>query len=570
MTPAIDALRRHLNAEFASIPAPFLRPGGWCGQVDPELMVADVKVKLGIDKPVPIQPSRDVIAEAVEAFCRTGEPRSLRQLRHACLGVSMIVTNGRSILADADLLGLLLQSADGCGNAKQQTKCFQALLRSYWSFPLNEPLTKDSARKGWRMLGTWLDRKREILMKFPYQRPVWMDAITRHANLLHDNPCDPYGEELARGIRKRLIDAMDSLIIPSSSWVIEEAMFSQIKASCRAADAPFRAALDTLLPLAAGRMPLREDGSPLPVPTQRRCVSELVKRYAACGDPVEHPGLRDAAVSLIGNPWLDRNNWDVMVVNSTGRPDNAAREMVNGWLKRRLIGDFFALLAHDGAGNTRRYDYWLRFEPFITDMWFVLGKSARKNETESFRDFRDRAKGRLLSLKYTNADNNVFLMRLGEFLGIEYGAHGNAFYLLRWREIPELFREKLLSANVEDILTRQELLDVCQDSTIALKGAETLQMKNRLLHKDGKGISWEEKFDTALKSVLRWQPDHQPLSGRDLMLKDLRDRGLKVADHSPQGGYLRVVASNNDPETNKFLMAYGFQYNKSRGWYLET
>jgi hypothetical protein len=95
-------------------------------------------------------------------------------------------------------------------------------------------------------------------------------------------------------------------------------------------------------------------------------------RYARIPSKPEHILLRDAAVAHIGNPWLKKSVWDAFVLDERGNPDDAAREMVYGWLKRRLISDFFELMSADGSGDTRRLNYWLRFEPFVEDMWFAL------------------------------------------------------------------------------------------------------------------------------------------------------------------------------------------------------
>ena len=67
------------------------------------------------------------------------------------------------------------------------------------------------------------------------------------------------------------------------------------------------------------------------------------------------------------------------MLDQAGKPDDEAREMILGWLRRRLIKDFFELLSEDRAAEPRRLNYWLRFEPAIEDMWFVLGSQARRS-----------------------------------------------------------------------------------------------------------------------------------------------------------------------------------------------
>ena len=108
-------------------------------------------------------------------------------------------------------------------------------------------------------------------------------------------------------------------------------------------------------------------------------------------------------------------------------------------------------------GDTRRLNYWLRFEPFVEDMWFALGSAARFNNSEGFRDFRTRAAGRLLNLEGTTYDNNAFVMRMGDNLAVEFGEAGNAFYLFKMSQLPPALSQKLLSGRERVDLTIHQL-----------------------------------------------------------------------------------------------------------------
>ncbi len=134
--------------------------------------------------------------------------------------------------------------------------------------------------------------------------------------------------------------------------------------------------------------------------------------------------MRDLAIHHIGNPWLKRASWDAYVKNDD------ARQMIDSWLKRRLITDFFALLSEDGSADQRRLNYWLRFEPVIQDMWFVLGHHARFASSTDFIVMRKRMEGRLHYLSGQGpAFNNAFLMKIGPYLVVEFGVSGNATYI---------------------------------------------------------------------------------------------------------------------------------------------
>jgi hypothetical protein len=154
--------------------------------------------------------------------------------------------------------------------------------------------------------------------------------------------------------------------------------------------------------------------------------------------------------------------------------------MIEGWIKRRLIKDFFELLAHDGGADLRRLNYWLKWEPMISDMWFVLGTDARSNRSQAFEDLRKRMVGRKRSLYDPNAQNNAFVMRIGPLLVIEFGVTGNACYVFAAADFKGDLDQPWLSIHV----LKQR------------SGAE------RFSHSG----SWEWKFDDALKRLLQSVP----------------------------------------------------------------
>ena len=379
------------------------------------------------------------VAMAVSSFRRTGQPERFNDLKYVCLGAATDDGGGWCILADEALRGRLFTLAETVGDSRRQLKCFQSLLRSYWGFRLNAPETGKTSLDGWLVLREWLARRLTILVRTVARKPEWFSTLSIHANLLTGNPCDRYGPALLQGDGSELQQAVVGLAIPTDSWVMEEAIFAQMKSAATLRHDEFQAVLPQLIDIAGGRA-----GVSVSKILAQRCIALLVSRYARCATMPEQMALRDAAVSIIGNPWLRRPSWDAAVLDDKGRPDDVARDMVNGWLKRRLIGDFFELFSADSTGATRRrLDYWLRFEPFIEDMWFVLGVNAREKRGEIYDDFRNRAKGRLLDLDQTTADNNAFIMRIGEYLAVEFGAKGNALYLFRWDTLPSTLAKKL-------------------------------------------------------------------------------------------------------------------------------
>lgn len=503
------------------------------------------------------------IMSAITGFRHTGEVDGFRGLKYVCLGVGVTDAKGWCVLGDGKLRRRVSDLVEEQEELRRRLRCFQALLSSYWTFAANDKSSSEEARTGWMELRSWLRMEFAKLVKSGVPMPQWFETLGRHAELLTNQPCDKYGADLLKGNSSKLNDAMEGLAIPKTSWVLEEAIYAHMTAAVALSDETFKKVMPKLVPIALGR-----GGVELGEALRIRCVAQLIARYAKCSDRPEDMALRDAAVSTIGNPWLRRANWDAWVVDARSRPDNQAREMINGWLKRRLISDFFELLSVDGTGDPRRLDYWLRFEPFIEDMWFALGSEAQYRRGEQFDDFRSRAKGRLLDLEGTTAENNAFVMRIGEYLAVEFGAKGNAFFLFKWDSIDARLMATLTSGQ--------------QRAEVPMRSLKATNNIKRLIHIDSGGQTWEEKFDEAICPLVGRRPVDPPKRAgaprRGSVRQGptptgwnsfIREHDLVVEDHRAKGGAMWVVGDAFPLRVTKELQAWGFKQRAPRGWFKE-
>lgn len=504
--------------------------------------------------------SRSIMA-SIAAFRRSGKVEGFRDLKYVCLGMAAIDAQGWSAIAEPRLRSRVAELVEGQPEMRRRIRCFQALLSSYWAFPLNAKHVSEEAKEGWRELRSWLRAERERL-RSKEPKPPWFAALTKYEALLTNQPCDKFGAALLRGDSSDLSDAMESLAIPPDSWVLEETVVAQMRAGCDQGDEQFKSTLPNLISIGTGR-----GGVELGESLRLRSVALLVARYARCRDRPEHMALRDAAVSIVGNPWLRRASWDAWVVDARGKPDDQSREMVNGWLKRRLITDFFELLSVDGTGDSRRVDYWLRFEPAIEDMWFALGADAQYRRGEQFNDFRNRAKGRLLDLDGTTADNNAFVMRVGRYLLVEFGAKGNAMYVFEWDLLGQPLLDTLTSGRARASV-----------SIHRLKDSNNLE---RLIHRDSASQTWEQKFDAYLVPHIGRRPADPPRKvnvvrrarpeafSSDTWSLFARAQGLRVEDNRAKHGALWVLGVDQPPLVAAQLEAWGFRPRHPRGWFKE-
>lgn len=502
------------------------------------------------------------IMSAMASFRRAGSVDGFRDLKYVCLGLGVVDSQGWCAIADARLRNRVTELVADQVEMRRRIRCFQALLSSYWGFPINSKLTSVESKSGWVEIRKWLRAECERILRSKAPKPPWFEALIKHIELLSDQPCEKFGAALLRGDASELREAMESLAIPSDSWVLEEAVIAQMRAGCALIDDPFKATLAELINIGSGR-----GGVELGESLRMRSVALLVSRYAKCRERPEHMALRDAAVAIVGNPWLRRANWDAWVVDARGKPDDQSREMINGWLKRRLITDFFELLSVDGTGDRRRVDYWLRFEPAIEDMWFALGSDAQYRRGEQFNDFRNRAKGRLLDLDGTTADNNAFVMRVGRYLLVEFGAKGNAMYVFEWESLGKPLLETLTSGWAR--------------ASVGIHQLKNSNNVERLIHRDLALQTWEQKFDADIVHRIGFRPSVPPRKRGDnrrvqqaIFSQDTwglfsRANGLLVEDNRIRHGALWVLGAEQPAHVANQLEAWGFRRRDPRGWFKE-
>jgi len=359
--------------------------------------------------------------------------------------------------------------------------------------------------------------------------------------------------------------------VPRESWVWQELILSQIELACSSDDEHYKENLDR-------RLKMLQDNNTLSTNLVVRCIAMLVIRYAQCSSSKpEHPSLRDAAIKYIGNPWLKRTAWDAHVKDKDGHPHEDARDMINGWIKRELIKNFFELLSEDGSADQRRLKYWLRFEPVIEDMWFALGPHAYNRHSHNFKyfeDFRNRAKGRLLKLEAPGLpQNNAFIMKIGPVTVVEFGLKGNATYM---------YHSETLPFDLSKLWIRGDS-----------RGLKNQQAGTPFSHRDSKGtgIRWEAKLDKKLcplidfwptpERILRRAassttqsstplintiaPETQSIQSWEMEIRRIVPNKLIEDNRSKGGAFWVRIKSEPLPR----LIDLGFTYKPEKGWWKE-
>ncbi len=539
----------------------------------PHLMTQALReVKKTFDNPLPQFEQRSV-SKILCKYRRSGGLKSFVDLKYVCYGVGMKLYGGWCLFSDDHLFRLLLDQVDSFRKTPRKfRKCYQGLLCSYFSYNIFTEAPLDN----WEYLQQYLNDNLAILRQIS---PVssWSALLEEHHNLFSLDPCQRYVKEVRAGDMSTINKILqDGLGISRDSWIWQELIFSQVTDSCKQDDRFFKADLERLLNIIKVNNRLAPN-------LITRTIAMLVSRYARCVANPTHELLMNMVINYIGNPWLKRTAWDAYVKKPDGQPDEKAWQMVNSWLKRDLIKDFFELLSDDGSADQRRLQYWLRFADTIQDMWFALGRYAYTTYKSNFREFRNKAKGRLLVLENAGvAQNNAFIMCFEKITVVEFGAKGNAVYMYKKDNLPfELTKGR-----------------VNGDRT----GLKNQYSGQRLFHRDTTRANWESNFDGQICPLIGVRPPRKQTKYRTpttvhpsqkktilpgIVKKEYTasnnvswinsaialvtgNPNLTIQDNRPKGGAFWVkIINGRQGQYQGELIKLGFRYTSGKGWWRE-
>lgn len=504
--------------------------------------VAEVKERFG-GALAAFRPDR-VEAAVRQALSDTGKLRpSQRFLLAHSLAKQIDGLGGRSILDIEHVAQQLLNSWESA--ARDQTlklSHWRGLFHSYMQAPASD------WQKRLRLL---LARTLESVVKRRRRPPAWLDTLSRHEHLLGDEPCLPYVDEIAAGEHVLLADLRDHVDIPPTSWFwqqLKSRLFQQIASIGEVA---FRASIDAFLELDR-LIPQVSD----------ELLKAILERYDAGRDRSIHPSLMDFSLKAWGSPQLARNaKW--------GLCRSSVRQMVNSWLAKDDLEDFYRLCNTEKMVDERRLEFWLRFKDQMSYTQILLGGRLRSSRDPDVRTFIAKKGERLGDLTASTSANNAILMQIGGWLFIEFSEVGTAARAIR------------LSDGV--IKTGMDSYPL---TTLRHTGDQWTHQPS---------ATWEEKFlgllrelgvspdDSKVKMSVRMPSGFQrgvtPKSSsaqvptEDPMVSKLKSMGLRVIDNRPKGGALWVFASPGTTAEKlaqiRKIRSMGFRWKESkRGFYL--
>jgi len=448
---------------------------------------------------------KDLITELLLMVKEGQLPSTFSEIKYICYGLCQrLDSNSWVLIEDKTTLDIVLAQVQAfTANPAALKRCYQGLLTSFFLYPGVRDNNNENGNSNWRKLQTFLVANlHRVLAVEPAS--TWLETLAEHRNLLGEEPCKRYGISLLNGDGSEFNDVCTALSIPPNSWVREDAILAQVETLAERQDAVFKTGLDGLLALLRGDTQITVTEN-----IAIRGLAKLIIRYSQCDNKEVHEGLRDLAVIKIGNPWLRTDAWKGYVDNEE------ARAMVNGWLKRRLITDFFGILSEDRSADSRRLKFWMKFEPLVTDLWIALGSSAMNDRGSNYQELRRRADGRLLLLVDCPSTHNSFIMKIGKFYVVECGIVGKCF----------IYEDHERPFQLDDV---NEVSEGYQEG-----GLKSNHAGIGIRHGDTSEATWEETFQNYLCKRLNWWPSEKlERSGSQIINSTKRVTREKTRDNS--------------------------------------
>lgn len=510
--------------------------------------------------------SEDYQLETLRHFWQSQEVKSFRDAY--LLSWSLCLPHrpqGACVMEDRPRLERVLEGVDAwVSRPSAYRRCYQGLVKSYFTYDAIADGTALTGRKNWVLLREYL-HERNRLIKDRNLNPEWVDTAVENKRLFGEQPCEPYVDALLRDDTGYIEHLCEQLGIGKASWFLRELVLAQVKGATRLNHTQFQALLPRMLELLAVNEVLRDRGMIL-----------LLDRYAEVPNAALHQRLRDHSVAWWGNPWLpsNRTRW--------GGVAPEARAMVADWLKLEFIETFFTKLAEDGLGDPRRMNFWKRYVKSIDHIEFALGSSARNSREQDFVALRKKMTGLVRELDASGA-NNAFIMSMGSLVAVEFSGLGNALYGYdAKRSVP---------------------FDTTQTLRLEVNGQNSLKQKSKsilwLSHQDGihNWDKWEDMFEATLAKEFGIKPTDsvpratraatklpstsqssqetnqhaaraksQPYS-RSALAGLAREHGLEIDDKTSIGGNLWVRGGENDEIVNQVLAHWGFRKKAGKGWW---
>ena len=387
------------------------------------------------------KPSKEDAYNAARAFVRG---KSLdawqRDLVAAALAEPISEQGGITALGYKRLPELLSEYEAEAMRGDLWRLTWHGLLYSYFSYSPGQ--SKDAAaRQGWHSLREFLERTWPLVDREAKDAivPDWVGVLRREVNVLSAQPAQKYAQDyLADNIEPVQSLAAD-LGIPPSSWFWHALVLEAVRSATDKSDSEFRALLPRLIQLIEGKPAFRDDA-----------IELILIRFHACKDSTPDDRFQEYVVGP--SVWKNPKLRDAGIATAWNRVPEPVWMMALGWVNKRNLKDFFDIIAARTQADEGRLAFWSNYLEQIT--WTRLLFSAEtmqlKNRNPAIRDLIAREQGAYAEMT-ARRDVDAFMMKIGNFIIIEFSKKPNACYVYSESTLPFERHKRTYQGTTDDL-----------------------------------------------------------------------------------------------------------------------
>lgn len=366
------------------------------------------------------QPSKQDAYAAALAFLRgQAVDASQRDRMASALAEPIKERSNSTVLGDTRLDQLLAAYLAEAKQGQLWRLTWYGLLSSYFAF--DPQASTPQANQGWQQLRSFLQQTWPWIDGQAGQAyvPDWIRVLRKETDVLAETPAQNYARDYLAGDESTVQQLAADLGIPPSSWFWHALVVGAVDAAANASDAAFIGHIPRLLQLIASKPAFRD-----------LALETILTRYHQCRGAPPHEQLRDFVVQP--TVWKNPKLRSAGMATGWNRVPEAVWQMVLGWVNERNLKDFFDILAARNNADHGRLAFWSQYLKQIhwTRLVFSADTMQLQRRDTAVRNLIAREEGAYAEMRGNQAVD-AFIMRIGDYVAIEFSKPPNAAYVYR-------------------------------------------------------------------------------------------------------------------------------------------
>lgn len=296
--------------------------------------------------------------------------------------------------------------------------------------------------------------------------PEWAKILNEHKNILSDKPCERYAEAYLHGNQNEINKIEENFKISKRSWFWHQLTLSVVRyATSLKQDFTFKSQIPSLIEFLEKHDGYRDEAIKLILERYYRCTdtnaNAMLRDYIIRPDVWKNPKLRNTGIASKWH-YVDENVW----------------RMVFGWVTREHLRMFFEIISGRHGAMKDRFSFWSQYIEQIIFTKLIFGSTTQiqRRKNPEIKKLFEEEEGVYSLLNSSNRDLDAFIIRIQNYVFVEFSMNGNAAFIYEYKNMPFNLNDRRMNDN-----TFGNGLKSAQQDKIIHNGDWQLSTKSRLM-----------------------------------------------------------------------------------------